>query len=256
MADRPLQGRAVIVTRPEHQAEPLCRAVERAGGRPVRFPAVAILPPRSPSLARSGLARLRPGDWAVFISTNSVSAGMSYFPDGRLPRGVRAAAVGPATAGALREAGVREVLVPERHDSEGLLADPGLGSLEGRRVALLKAPGGRRVLARGLRRLGAEVISVLVYRRERPSVAPGALAERLPESAPLITTVTSGEVLDNLVHMVDAGTLARLQKSPLVAAGERVAGLARWAGFGHVLAARGPDPESLVEAMQEISDQW
>lgn len=256
MADRPLQGKAVIVTRPEHQAGPLCRAVERAGGRPVRFPAVAILPPRSPSLARSGLARLRPGDWAVFISTNAVRAGMAYFPDGRLPRGVRAAAVGPATAGALRQAGVREVLVPERHDSEGLLADPGLGSLKGRRVALLKAPGGRRVLARGLRRLGAEVISVLVYRRERPSVAPGELAERLPESMPVITTVTSGEVLDNLVHMIGADTLARLQQAPLVAAGERVAGLARWAGFKQVIAARGPDPDNLVEAMQGISDQF
>lgn len=249
MADRPLKGTAVIVTRPAHQAEPLCRAVEHAGGRPIRYPALEILPPRAPSLAWSRLARLRPGDWAVFISPNAVDAGLPYFPDGCLPRGVKAAAVGPATGEALQWAGVGDVLVPERHDSEGLLGHPDLQSLAGRRVALLKAPGGRRVLARGLRRHGAEVLSVLVYRRGRPAVTPGDLAGRLPGSDAIVTTVTSGEVLDNLVHMVDAGTLARLKRSPLVAAGERVAGLARWAGFERVVAARGPDPDSLVEAV-------
>lgn len=249
MADQPLKGTAVIVTRPAHQAEPLCRAVERAGGRPIRYPTLEILPPKAPSLARSRLATLQPGDWAIFISTNAVDAGLRYFPDGRLPRGVKAAAVGPATAEALQRAGVEDVLVPERHDSEGLLGHPELESLAGRRVALLKAPGGRRVLARGLRHHGAEVLSVLVYRRGRPSVTPGEFAARLPDADAIVTTVTSGEVLDNLVHMVEADTLARLKRSPMVAAGERVAGLARWAGFERVVAARGPDPDSLVEAM-------
>lgn len=250
MADRPLKGTSVVVTRPEHQAHPLCRAVERAGGRPVRFPAVAILPPRSPSLARARLGRLRPGDWAVFISANAVHQGLPHMPGGRLPDGVRAAAVGQATARALRDAGVKPEVVPaRRQDSEGLLAHPELQQISGRRVALLKAPGGRRALARGFRQRGAEVFSVLVYRRARPDCDPGALDALLPASGPVVTTVTSGELLDNLVHTVSAATLARLKKAPLVAASERIAGLARWAGFEHVLVAGGPDPDSLVAAM-------
>lgn len=249
MPERPLQGTAVIVTRPEHQAGDLCRAVERAGGRAIRFPAVAILPPRNPARARAGLARLRSGDWAVFISTNAVHRGLEYMPDGQWPRGVRAAAVGPATGEALRAAGVADVVLPRRHDSEGLLEHAALQQLSGRRVALVKAPGGRRVLARGLRQRGAEVISVPVYRRAMPAVARSGLGALLPGRARLVTTVTSGEVLDNLVGMVDSATLARLRRSPLVAGGERVAALARRAGFESVVAAAGPDPESLVRAM-------
>lgn len=250
MAEAPLKGVTVIVTRPAHQAGALCRAVERAGGRALRYPAVAILPPRSPSLARARLARLRDGDWAVFISSNAVREGLKLCPGGKLPPGVRVAAVGPATAAALREAGVREVVQPrDRHDSEGLLERPELGDLTGRRVALVKAPGGRRKLGRVLRRRGAEVTSVPVYRRARPTVDPGDLEARLPRTGRLATTVTSGELLDNLAHMVGARTLARLKRAPLVAAGERVAGLARWAGFERVITARGADPDSLVEAM-------
>lgn len=244
-----LAGATVIVTRPPEQAGPLCRAVEEAGGRAVRFPALEIHPPRSPSMARNRLARLRPGDWLVFVSRNAVTSGLALLPEGRLPRGVRIAAVGPATAGTLRARTGIEPVVPERHDSEGLLAHPGLRELDGRRVVIAKAPGGRRLLARELRRRGAEVTGALVYRRARPAVAPGALGRLLPRDGAVVTTVTSGEVLDNLVHIVDAATLARLRRNPLVAAGERVAGLARWAGFEDVTAAAGPDPESLVHAV-------
>lgn len=248
-AERTLEGTAVLVTRPEHQAGPLCRAVERAGGRAIRFPALEILPPRSESRARSALARLRPGDWAVFISPNAVRRGLEYLPGGRLPPGVKAAAVGPATAALLREAGVGRVTVPERHDSEGLLAHPALQEVAGLRVALLKAPGGRRALAKGFRSRGAEVLNVPVYRRARPNREPGELDALLPDGESIVTTVTSGELLDNLVHLAGTAALARLRNSPLVAAGERIAGLARRAGFNHVRVAAGPDPDSLVRAM-------
>lgn len=248
MADD-LAGATVVVTRPAHQAEPLCRAVEAAGGRALRFPALEILPPRTPSQARARLAALRPGDWLVFVSPNAVAQGLPYLPGGRVPDGVRVAAVGGATAEALRGHGVRNVLEPgERQDSEGLLARPELAELSGRRVVLVKAPGGRRLLSRQLRQRGGEVSNALVYQRARPGVASDRLARQLPSGGDMLTMVTSGEILDNLVHLVDAATLKRLKDAPLVAAGERVAGLARWAGFTDVVAAAGPRPKELVHA--------
>lgn len=252
MADKPLSGATVVVTRPAHQAEPLCRAVESAGGKVIRFPAVEILAPRAPGLARSRLGKLRPGDWIVFVSANAVLEGLDYLPDGRIPRGVNVAAVGPATARVLRErASVSPLLPLKRHDSEGLLECPELADLSGRRVVIVKAPRGRRLLGRELRRRGATVENALVYRRARPSVPAGSLGRQLPRRGIVMTTVTSGELLDNLIRVVDAEALTRLQRSPLVAAGERVAGLARWAGFRDVATARGADPESLVRAAAE-----
>jgi uroporphyrinogen-III synthase len=37
-----LNGLTILVTRPAHQAEPLCRLIESAGGQPLRLPALTI----------------------------------------------------------------------------------------------------------------------------------------------------------------------------------------------------------------------
>lgn len=245
-----LDGAAVIVTRPRQQAGALCRAIKRRGGEPVVFPCVTIEPLRPVAPARRALARLGAGDWAVFTSANAVLHGLEWFPRGRLPGGVRAAAVGQATARSLRARGVKRVLVPDGgSDSEALLEALGPKRVSGHRFALVKGTGGRRLLARELRRGGAEVISLAVYRRGRPAVELDELGARLPARAPVVTTATSGEILNNLLHMVDADTLERLRRAPLVVISERIAGLARWSGFGRVTVSNGPGAGAVADAV-------
>jgi len=106
----------VLITRPADQAEDLCRLVAQAGGRPLRFPTIAIAPGPDPGAARALLAR--PWDLLLFVSRNAVDFALPLFPGGRPPAGPTLAAVGAATAAALTAAGRPPDLVPsDRFDS-------------------------------------------------------------------------------------------------------------------------------------------
>ena len=91
---RRLEGRRVLVLRPEGQAEDLARALAEEGAVPVLVPAIRILP--LPDTAALEAALRRDHDWVVFTSVNGVAA-INEAVSGRV------AAVGPATAEALDE---------------------------------------------------------------------------------------------------------------------------------------------------------
>ncbi|MFX9532994.1 uroporphyrinogen-III synthase, partial [Acinetobacter baumannii] len=73
-------------------------------------------------------------------------------------------------------AGLEPVAVPERMDSEGLLALPELRDVRGIAVGLVTAPGGRDAIAPALRARGAQVRRADVYRRLPLPPSPRTLA--------------------------------------------------------------------------------
>jgi uroporphyrinogen-III synthase len=155
--------------------------------------------------------------------------------------------VGAATARALRRHGIRDVIWPRaRQDSEGLLELPELGSLRGRRVALVGAPGGRELLAQTLRTRRARLTRIETYRREAPrySVRQLAAVERAP--APLLLLVSSAEALSNLRVALPLHLFARLAAGDTVVSSERLAKLVRASLFANVHVAAGPAPADLL----------
>ncbi len=250
--DCDLGGAGVLVTRPAHQAEPLCRLIEARGGRPVRFPAIEIREPRDRAQALAVLAALESYDLLVFVSANAVSRTLAMLAPGvRLGRGrQRVAAVGEATARALTGRQVAVGLVPEsgRYDSEGLLAAPALQELAGRRVLILRGEGGRELLAAELRRRGAQVDYAEVYRRALPEVDPGPLLAAWGHEVQLVLA-TSVEVLRNLECLVGVGELDRLRSTPLVVASERIAEAAQARSYRRILLAEGAGDAELLAAL-------
>ena len=75
MADAPLAGIGVLVTRPAGQAAELVAAIEAAGGRSIGFPVIEIAP-RSPQAIEADLAGLADPDIVIFISRNAVEHGL------------------------------------------------------------------------------------------------------------------------------------------------------------------------------------
>ncbi len=53
-----LHGAGVLVTRPQHQAGPLCRLIEQAGGDVIRFPVLEITEPGDTTLLNKHLDHL------------------------------------------------------------------------------------------------------------------------------------------------------------------------------------------------------
>jgi uroporphyrinogen-III synthase len=157
VAEPALAGRTVIVTRPREHAGPLVEGLERLGAEAPVVPLISIelfdTEGRFAELVESGSH-----DWIVFTSVNAVRVVGRLLPGTR----ARAAAVGPATAGALREVGVEPAFVPRRF-AAAEIAD-GLEPLEGGRVLLPQSEIAEPLLADELRARGALVDVVDAYR--------------------------------------------------------------------------------------------
>jgi uroporphyrinogen-III synthase len=256
-APQGLRGRGILVTRPASRAAAICRLIVVAGGEPVPFPMLEIL--SLPMQVRLGDCiekkdMINP-DWLIFVSPTAVEQGGDRLPAQWLTA-ARLAAVGRATARALRMRGHAEVLEPSPGgggDSEALAALPELQSLQGRRVLIVRGEGGREWLAGTLRGRGAEVAYAECYRRVRPQVPLAvleALLQRWHSGGIAAVSITSREALDNLAAML-ADRPELLRATPLFAAHPRIAEHARALGVAPVITT-GAGDEAMVEGMQRF----
>ena len=133
-----LAGLRVLVTRPAHQADSLCRMIEARGGKALRLPLLSIEPVTSAAVERQ-LHAARGYDWWIFTSTNAVQQARRLLP---ADWPAQLAAVGAATAAALESAG-RDITTPQgAYSSEALLALPQFQQVRGQNILLVTGEGG------------------------------------------------------------------------------------------------------------------
>jgi uroporphyrinogen III methyltransferase / synthase len=187
---RPLHGRRVLVTRARAQASGLAARLELLGADVVQTPAIRIepLPFHPPDLAAF--------DMVVVTSQNAVD--LLLPADVRPLHGVTVAAIGPATAQALRAHGIVADVMPAEAVSEALLE--ALGDVGGRRVLVATAEGARDVLPDGLRERGAKVDVVHLYR-----TVPEAVDAAAVRAADLVTFTSSSTVTSLAAGLGDGG---------------------------------------------------
>jgi len=190
----------VVVTRAEHQSEELAAAFAAAGFQVELLPLLEVVPPADPRPLERAASELALYDWVVFTSTNAVEA---FLPltGGGLPSRLRIAAVGPATAEALRAWEVEPHLTASKSDAEGLLAD--LGPLVSRRqrVLLPQAADARPALVEGLTRAGADPVAVMAYDKRLPAEAPQRAAELFSAQAVGWVTFTSPRIVRHFTEL-------------------------------------------------------
>ncbi|MBS1212975.1 MAG: hemDX [Proteobacteria bacterium] len=247
---KPLAGIGVLVTRPEGQAEGLCRLIEAAGGEAIRWPLIEIepMPPDSEGPAR--LARLENWDWVVFVSSNAVRFGLQHIERGGAHSvWPKVAAIGRATGEELRRRGVAVDLTPKQQfNSEALLALPEFADVSDQRILIVRGEGGRELLSQTFAERGAQVAYAEVYRRVMPQADAGGLLARWRKGEIGIVSATSGEILNNLARLLSDENPDLLTKTPLVVIGERVEQQARMLGCKYVKAAEAGD-EAIVDAV-------
>ncbi|HXN15223.1 MAG TPA: uroporphyrinogen-III synthase [Usitatibacter sp.] len=254
-AATPLAGVGVVITRPRAAAEALAAPLARAGARVFVFPALAIedLPPSD--TLEAALARLPECSLAIFVSAHAVEKGLAAAKrHGAWPKSTRVAAIGEATAQALRNSGFDAVISPhERHDSEALLAR---AELQPRRVAgeditVFRGAGGLERLKEVLEERGAKVRYAECYRRVRPKSDPQPLLAAWSRGQVHAVSVLSAETLENFVAMIGAEGCERLAASALVVPHETIAAHREARRFGRVLiAAHGA--EGLTHALSQL----
>src|SRR3712207_2887720 len=132
---RPLFGRRVVVTRARAQAGELSAELERLGAEILEFPTIEVRPPEDFGPLDAAVSDLDSFDWIIFTSVNGVEAFVGRLVHRRLdvravPRRARIAAIGPATARRVIEAGLRVDVVPREFRAEALIEQLGAGELE------------------------------------------------------------------------------------------------------------------------------
>src|SRR5689334_12810379 len=166
MITRPLQGKRIVVTRPEAQAGGLAARLRELGAEPIVCPAIAIAPPADYAPLDAAIARMAEYDWLLVTSANGVRALLGRMAqlgrDAQALRDLRVGAIGPATAQALAEHGLEASFVPSAYVAEAILDQ--IGDVAGRRILLPRADIAREALAAGLRAKGALVDEIAAYR--------------------------------------------------------------------------------------------
>ena len=247
-----LHGVGVLVTRPEQQAMPLCRLLENQGASTLRLPAIeikAMTEGRRETAARLGA--LEDFDVIIFTSATAVRFGAALLDQ---KRDLTLAAMGPATARALNQAGYRvAVQPPQAFDSESLLRHPMLERPAGRRILIVKGTDGRAFLEQELAQRGAQVMTADVYQRVPavPSQAVlAALLDRFTAGAVQVVTATSVDIARSLLGMAGPALRGEFERVHWLVPGARVAAGVRECGLSApLLQAESAEDQDLVTAL-------
>lgn len=157
----PLIGKTIVITRAASQSAELRTALEDLGARVIECPTIHIVPPQSWKPVDDSIRRLGGYQWLLFTSANAVEQFMGRMGDRR--PSIPIAVVGSATGKKLVEWGLKASLVPSDFRAEGLLeAFP--ANMVGNRILFPRAEVARELLPEELRRRGATVDIVTVYR--------------------------------------------------------------------------------------------
>lgn len=219
---RPLWGKTAVVTRTREQASGLSRLLAAAGARCLEVPTLEIGPPDDFKPLDRAIQNLDTYKWVIFTSANGVARFMQrLFEKGRDVRvfgGRRLAAIGPATAQALREYGLVADVVPARFQAEDLAAAL-LPRLEpGVRVLLARAQIAREALPETLAKRLIKVHVAPVYQARRPAGLPEDFKPWLESGRVDILTFTSSATVHNFVGLVGRTRFQELAARAAVAA--------------------------------------
>ncbi len=204
--DSPIFGKRVLVTRSSEKASDLSQLLSEEGAVPVEVPTIEIAPLESYSELDSKLLLLSDFEWVVFGSANGVEAVISRLHALGLGvealKDVKVAAVGPATAKALRDVGVVVDILPDSYKSDALAASFKDSGIREHRILVPSADIGGHILLEGLSSLGAVVDRVAAYRNTLPKGSRERVEEAL-EGGVDVVAFTSSSTARNLVSLLE-----------------------------------------------------
>jgi uroporphyrinogen III methyltransferase/synthase len=254
----PLFAQTVIVTRPAHQAQPFSARLRELGAAVIEAAAVEIQEPADFAPVDSALRRLAEFDWVVFTSVNGVEVFVRRCRhlglDARALCEAKVAAVGPATAAALRAHFIVPDLIPDEFTTRALgEAVKSAGRLAGRRVLLARADIASDALRLSLTAAAAEVEEVAFYHNVRPERLPEDAASALGEKRVDWITFSSSSSVGNFLALASEANQGPvgLEGVRLAAIGPVTAEALRSHGLEPTVVARQHTMAGLVEAILE-----
>jgi uroporphyrinogen-III synthase len=256
MAQSPLAGKRIVITRAAAQSEALSKQLSVLGAIPLILPLVAFAEPEDFAALDDAIARLEQFDWVIFTSGQAVRAvalrsESLKIPLSRAGNKAMIAAVGPVSAEAVRQAGLPLEYVANVHNGVALANQLG-EQLRGRTVLLPRSDRANPDLPAALEKHGAQVTEVVAYRTLQPTNTDRQSLRRIVAGEADAILFFSPSAVHNFAELAGVGQLHGLQdRLAITAVGPVTAGALRDAGVERVVVAADTTTTAVVQALEQ-----
>jgi uroporphyrinogen III methyltransferase/synthase len=221
MDKKSLAGKRILITRARKQSGDFAAQLKKRGAEVVEFPTIEIVPPLRWGEVDRAIDQLKSYDWIILTSANGVNFFWQRLAQRseplRLPSSLRVCAIGPATARQLKEKRVSVHYIPEKFVAESILEGFEKMFVKGKRILLARAKKARDILPKGLRKMGAEVDVVAVYRTVKPRGGSKKLKKLLAEGKIDVIAFTSSSTVNHFAELLKKEDLKKLLKGVAIA---------------------------------------
>jgi uroporphyrinogen III methyltransferase/synthase len=221
MNKKSLAGRKILITRARDQSGDFATHLKKIGAEVIEFPTIEMVAPIRWGEVDHAMDRLKSYDWIIFTSANGVDFFWKRMAERRklrpLPSSLKVCAIGPATARQLKEKGVSVHYVPEKFVAESILEGFEKMFVKGKRILLARPKRARDILPKGLRKMGAEVDVLAVYRTVKPRGGAKKLKRLLAEGKIDVITFTSSSTVNHFAELLKTENLKKLLKGVAIA---------------------------------------
>lgn len=252
-----LQGRRVVITRPRDQAIEWRKKLESLGAAVIELPLIKVTKDVNLNTLAEVLGEFGSYEWLVFTSTNGVKFFFEEFirvhEDIRALGLVRIAAVGEATAAAIRDLHLRVDLQPKKANGEELaneLIDR--ESIDSAKVLVITGNLNRDVVVDKLNEARAIVDRLVVYKTEETDLAADPIAGDFRTNGADAILFASPSAAQSFFDQAATLKLAPKARRPLAGSiGSTTTTTMKQLGLPVDFEATEPGLDSLIESLQK-----
>ncbi|MFC4403954.1 uroporphyrinogen-III synthase [Gracilibacillus xinjiangensis] len=214
---KPLQGQRVLITREEHQAQPLAELIESAGGTACIAPMLQFEPIVLQDVNDTHTRLQRKTDWLFFTSSNTVT----FFEDYRKQLGIslhqKIASVGEKTSVALEKRGYKVDFQPTEYSGMTMVREFIAKYGTKQRVTIICGENAREEIPQLLSENGVSFDKLVVYRTIENVDAKETLQQYL-ENGIGACLFTSPSTVKAFVKFAEAEMITKIKKNTVCVA--------------------------------------
>lgn len=252
-----LSGRRIVVTRPSDQAVEWRRKLESLGAVVIELPLIQVRKAVNLDTLAEVLAEFGSYEWVIFTSANGVKYFFEEFlrvhDDIRALGLARIAAVGEATAAAVRELHLRVELQPKKANGEELAKELiARESMDSAKVLVITGNLNRDVLVEKLEEGRAIVDCLPVYKTEETDLALDPVAGDFRANGADVILFASPSAAQSFFDQAAALKLAPKARRPLAGSiGPTTTATMKQLGVPVDFEAGEPNLESFVDSLRQ-----
>src|SRR4030042_2314607 len=215
-----VRGKRILITRAREQSGEFATMLKKTGAEVMELPTIEIVPPFSWKELDRVLPRLRSYDWLIFTSANGVHFFWQTLTEKgkiRLPSSMKVCAIGPATAKQLKEKKISVDYMPKEFIAESILDGFQKKFIKEKRILVARAKKARDILPKGLRKMGAKVDVVEVYRTVKPKGGSKRLRQLLTDGKIDVIIFTSSSTVNHFADLLKKEDLKKRLKGIAIA---------------------------------------